>query len=76
MSQWQIIFAQSKVNDGIYNGDILPAQNWKWPEETWFQKRLQASREAQALRLESRLDDLVLRSRRRDLPPTDFRRAA
>ena len=59
MSQWQMIFAQSKVNDAIYNGDILPAQNLKWPEGTWFQKRLQASREAQALTLQSHLDHLV-----------------
>ena len=24
---WQLIFQQSKVNNGAYNGDRLPAQN-------------------------------------------------
>ena len=31
---------QSRVNNGGYYGDLLPPQNWDWPEETWFQKRL------------------------------------
>ena len=37
---WQLIFLQSKVNCGVYDGDRLPAQNWDWPRETWFQNRL------------------------------------
>ena len=37
---WQLIFLQSKANRGIYNVDRLPAQNWNWPRETWFQNRL------------------------------------
>jgi hypothetical protein len=40
LSSWQLIFQQSKVNNGPYGGDLLPAQNWDWPQETWFQKRL------------------------------------
>jgi hypothetical protein len=40
MNSWQLIFLQSKVNNGLYYGDLFPAQNWDWPEETWFQKRL------------------------------------
>lgn len=40
MSSWQIIFLQSRVNYGAYDGDRLPAQNWDWPQETWFQTRL------------------------------------
>ena len=40
MSSWQLIFMQSKVNNGAYNGDRLFAQNWDWPKETWLQKRL------------------------------------
>ncbi len=39
MSAWQRIFLQSRVNNGAYEGDRLPAQIWHWPEETWFQKR-------------------------------------
>ena len=40
MTFWQLIFIQSKVNDGVYDGDRLLTQNWKWPNETWFQTRL------------------------------------
>jgi hypothetical protein len=40
MSSWQLIFAQSKVNNGRYDGDHLLGQNWDWPRETWFQMRL------------------------------------
>jgi len=40
MSSWKLIFQQSKVNNGAYEGDRLPAQNWHWPQETWFQKGL------------------------------------
>jgi hypothetical protein len=40
MNSWQLIFLQSKVNNGEYHGDLLLPQIWDWPEETWFQKRL------------------------------------
>lgn len=40
MNPWQLIFLQSRANNGAYNEDGLPAQNWEWPQETWFQKRL------------------------------------
>jgi hypothetical protein len=40
MSSWQLIFKQSRVNNGAYDGDRLPAQNWHWPQGTWFQTRL------------------------------------
>ena len=40
MNSWQLIFLQGRVNNGGYYGDLLPPQNWDWPEETWFQKRL------------------------------------
>jgi hypothetical protein len=40
MSSWQLIFKQSRVNNGAYDGDRLPAQNWYWPQGTWFQTRL------------------------------------
>jgi hypothetical protein len=40
VSSWQLIFQQSKVNNGAYDGDRLPAQNWHWPQGTWLQKRL------------------------------------
>jgi hypothetical protein len=46
MISWQNIFSQSKVNNGIYDGDRLVAQSWSWPEETWFQIRLRDLRKS------------------------------
>ena len=40
MNGWQLIFLQSKMNNNTYYGELLPSQNWDWPVETWFQKRL------------------------------------
>jgi hypothetical protein len=40
MISWELIFLQSRVNHGAYDGDHLPAQKWDWPRETWFQERL------------------------------------
>jgi hypothetical protein len=40
MNAWESIFMQSPVNDGCYDEDDLPQQNWQWPEATWFQARL------------------------------------
>lgn len=50
MSSWQLIFLQSKANNGSYDEDELPQQNWKWPQGTWFQKRLRYVRETQWFR--------------------------
>ncbi len=47
MSYWESVFLQSKVNRGAYDGDRLPTQNWDWPRETWFQKRLRYLRKTQ-----------------------------
>jgi hypothetical protein len=47
MSSWQLIFQQSKVNNGAYDGDRLPPQNWDWPRGTWFQTRLRHLRGGQ-----------------------------
>ena len=40
-SYWQLVFLQSKVNGAAYNGEELPGRNWKWPEDTYLQRRLQ-----------------------------------
>jgi hypothetical protein len=40
MNSWEWIFRQSRVNDGDYDEDRLPLQNWHWPRDTWFQDRL------------------------------------
>jgi len=47
MSSWQLIFQQSKVNNGAYDGDRLPPQKRDWPRETWFQTRLRRLRRGQ-----------------------------
>ena len=39
MKSWQLIFLQSRANNGAYAGERLPAHNWHWPQGTWFQKR-------------------------------------
>jgi hypothetical protein len=46
MTAWQLIFSQSKVNNRSYDEDRLVAQNWDWPKETWFQRRLRYLRSA------------------------------
>ncbi|GEM_PF-446283 len=43
-SYWQLVFLQSKVNGAAYNGEELPGRNWKWPEDTYLQRRLQKHR--------------------------------
>lgn len=48
MNNWEWIFRQSKVNDGVYDGDRLSIQNWDWPRQTWFQERLEFLRTAHA----------------------------
>jgi hypothetical protein len=40
-SYWQRVFAQSKVNGGMYFGEELPGRNWSWPTDTYLQRRLQ-----------------------------------
>jgi len=47
MSFWQLIFLQSRANNGAHCEDTLPAQNWDWPQGTWFQKRLHDIRKTQ-----------------------------
>ncbi len=51
MNSWQLIFLQSRANNGAYGGDGLPAQSWDWPRGTWFQKRLGYLRKTQRQRI-------------------------
>ena len=44
MNHWEWIFRQSRVNNGIYDGDRLAAHAWDWPRQTWFQERLRQVR--------------------------------
>ena len=45
MNTRKTIFMQSPVNEGYYDEDELPRQNWEWPKGTWFQARLGFIRE-------------------------------
>ena len=45
MTRWELIFLQSKANDGTYNEASLPDLKWDWPRETWLQERLRHLRE-------------------------------
>ena len=47
MSDWQVIFLQSKANGGAYDGERFPGQKWDWPRSTWFQNRLRYLRKSQ-----------------------------
>jgi len=48
MNPWELIFRQSRVNRGNYDGDRLSAHNWAWPQQTWFQTRLRYLRKGRA----------------------------
>ena len=39
MHTWELIFIQSRANDGWYSEDALPTHVWAWPQETWLKKR-------------------------------------
>jgi hypothetical protein len=40
MKSGRLIFLESKVNNGVYDGDRIPSLSWNWPKGTWFQTRL------------------------------------
>lgn len=46
LSVWQLIFLQSKVNGAEYHGEEFFPNNWNWPQDTYFQRRLRSLREA------------------------------
>lgn len=43
-SFWQRVFMESKVNGAPYFGEQLPGQTWKWPKNTYLQRRLRYAR--------------------------------
>jgi hypothetical protein len=71
---WQLIFLQSKVNRGTYDGDRLPAQNWDWPQGTWFQNRLRYLRKRDQITHDDHRLDLKTASPR--LPEYTLEKAA
>ncbi|HKA33323.1 MAG TPA: hypothetical protein VKH64_08935 [Candidatus Binatia bacterium] len=44
MNTWELIFIQSRANDGWYSEAALPTHVWAWPEQTWLKKRLRELR--------------------------------
>jgi hypothetical protein len=40
LSDWQLVFLQSKANGCSYHGKDLPHINWQWPKNTWFREQL------------------------------------
>jgi hypothetical protein len=40
ISDWQLIFLQSKANGCSYRREDLPHTTWQWPGNTWFQEQL------------------------------------
>ena len=45
---WQRVCSQSKVNGAPYTGEWLSLRSWKWPENTYLQRRLKALRQYQS----------------------------
>jgi hypothetical protein len=45
MNTWEVVFTQSRVNDGYYDEAILPELPWQWPMKTWFRTRLERVRD-------------------------------
>ena len=46
-SYWQLIFLQSKANGAAYRGDLLERHSWRWPRNTYLQRRLNFFKRAQ-----------------------------
>jgi hypothetical protein len=43
-SFWQLVFLHSKVNGAPYEGENLAGHSWKWPKDTFLQRRLKEIR--------------------------------
>jgi hypothetical protein len=47
-SFWQLVFGQSKVNGARYDGENLTTSTWRWPTNTYLQRRRQLLKNSQA----------------------------
>ena len=47
-SFWQLVFGQSKVNGARYDGENLTTCPWRWPTNTYLQRRRQLLKNSQA----------------------------
>jgi hypothetical protein len=58
MTTWELIFLQSKANNGAYYDDAsLPDLKWDWPRETWLQERLRYLRKLRSSSSQGQRDD-------------------
>jgi hypothetical protein len=48
-SFWQLVFGQSKVNGARYDGEKLITSPWRWPTNTYLQRRRQLLKNSQAV---------------------------
>jgi hypothetical protein len=46
-SFWQLVFGQSKVNGARYDGEKLATSRWRWPTNTYLQRRRQLLKHSQ-----------------------------
>ena len=46
-SFWQLVFGQSKVNGARYEGENLTTSPWRWPTNTYLQRRRQLLKNSQ-----------------------------
>jgi hypothetical protein len=46
-SFWQLVFGQSKVNGAKYDGENLTTSPWRWPTNTYLQRRRQLLKNSQ-----------------------------
>ena len=47
-SFWKLVFGQSKVNGARYDGENLTTSPWRWPTNTYLQRRRQLLKNSQA----------------------------
>jgi hypothetical protein len=47
-SFWQLVFGQSKANGARYDGENLTTSPWRWPTNTYLQRRRQLLKHSQA----------------------------
>ena len=47
LSFWQLVFSQSKVNGALYEGENLTHSRWRWPTNTYLQRRRSYLRSSQ-----------------------------
>ena len=55
-SFWQLVFGQSKVNGARYDGENLTTSPWRWPTNTYLQRRRQLLKNSQAFDQSDRSD--------------------